>query len=263
MRLRRRIWEIIDVAAPGDVASRIFDVFIMTLISLNVVMVVLETVKSLQLAWGSFFKWFELFSVIVFTIEYLLRFVTCTTDERFKHPLKGRIRFALTAMALVDLLAILPFYLPMVVKLDLRFIRAIRLFRLFRLFKMGRYSSALQTLHAVLVEKREELLIAVFAVMILLIISSSMMFYIENEVQPDAFPSIPGAMWWGVATLTTVGYGDVYPLTPIGKFLGALIALTGIGIFALPAGILASGFSERIQKSSLEVKRCPHCGGEI
>lgn len=202
----------------------------------------------------------------VFTIEYILRLWTCTADDRFRSPIKGRIRFAATPLALVDLMAILPFYLEIIMlirALDLRFIRALRLFRLFRLFKMGRYSEALKTLGNVLKQKKEELFITVFAILILLITASSLMYFVEKDAQPEAFSSILAAMWWGVSTLTTVGYGDIYPITAIGKFLGALIALLGIGMFALPAGILASGFAEEMQKKRGKRRICPHCGKDI
>ena len=140
-RIKGRIYGILETAPDGDRASRVFDVFIMTLISLNVLAVILETVDSLSSQYGDIFNTFEIFSVSVFTVEYLLRLWTCTTDNRYRSPFSGRLRYAATPMAVIDLLAILPFYLPMVIPLDLRFIRALRLFRLFRLFKMARYSS--------------------------------------------------------------------------------------------------------------------------
>ena len=166
-------------------------------------------------------------------------------------------------MALVDLFAVLPFYLPMIFPFDLRFIRAFRLFRLFRLFKLARYSVAFKTLGRVIKLKKEELNIAVFIIFLLLIVSSSLMYFVEHNVQPNTFQSIPHALWWGVSTLTTVGYGDIYPITPIGKFLGAIIALLGIGIFALPAGIFASGFAEELAKRNKETIYCPFCGKNI
>ncbi len=260
--IKRRIHEIIEVASPDDKASKIFDIFIITLISLNVLAVILETVESLYTQYEEFFKVFEVFSVLIFTVEYVLRLWTCTCNPKFKDPIKGRIRFALTPMALIDLMAILPFYLPMLIPLDLRFIRALRLFRLFRILKMGRYSIALQTLGNVLKDKKEELFVSIFSILILLIMASSLMYFVESDAQPEVFSSIPAAMWWGVATLTTVGYGDVYPITPLGKFLGSIIAILGIGLFALPAGILASGFSEQIQKKK-NSRTCPYCGREI
>ena len=262
-KVKKRIFEILEIASAGDLLSRTLDIFIMTLIFLNVVAVILETVKSLSSQYTLFFERFEVFSVSIFTIEYILRLWTCTTDNSFKGPIKGRIRFVVTPLALVDLIAILPFYLPMIISLDLRFIRAVRLLRLFRLFKIGRYSESLKTLGGVLKGKKEELLITVFVVLILLVIASSLLYFVENGAQPESFSSIPAAMWWGVATLTTVGYGDVYPITPIGRFFGAIIAILGIGVFALPAGVLASGFAEEIQRKREERMICPHCGKDI
>ena len=262
-KLKNRLFEMLEIVSANDLYSRLFDIFIMTLISLNIIAVVLETVESLSSRYVSFFWIFEVFSVSVFTIEYLLRLWTCTADKRFKGSIKGRIRFAVRPLPLVDLLAILPFYLPMVIPFDLRFIRALRLFRVFRFFKMGRYYKAWKMFGYVLKEKKEELVISVFTVLILLVIASSLMYFVENEAQPESFSSIPAAMWWGVATLTTVGYGDVYPITPIGKLLGAIISLLGIGMFALPAGILASGFTDAIRRSQEKRRICPHCGKDI
>ncbi|MFQ5707476.1 MAG: ion transporter [bacterium] len=263
-KVNRRIYEILDIASSEDLPSRTFDIFIITLIILNILGVILETVKSLDVKFGHFFSGFDAFSVIVFTIEYLLRLWTCTSQKEFSHPIRGRVRFVVQPIIVIDLMAILPFYLPMFITLDLRFLRALRLFRLFRMFKLARYSESMKTLGNVFRKKKEELVITVFAVFILLIFASSMMYFIESQAQPEVFSSIPASMWWGVATLTTVGYGDVYPITPFGKLLGAVIAILGIGIFALPAGILASGFSEEIEKRDRHHgKHCPHCGKEI
>ena len=163
---------------------------------------------------------------------------------------------------LIDLLSFLPFYLPLV-GMDLRIIRAVRLFRLFRLFKMGRYSQSLTKLANVIKSKKEELVITLFSGGVLLIIASSLMYFIEREAQPVVFGSIPNAMWWGAVTLTTVGYGDVYPVTLLGKFVGAFIAVLGIGLFALPAGIIASGFASELQKQKQKKIICPHFGKDI
>lgn len=262
-KVKKQLYEILEKASTDNLPSRLFNIFIMSLISLNVIAVILETIENLSSQYMLFFWVFEVFSVSIFTIEYLLRLWICTTNNRFKDSIKGRVRFAVTPLALVDLISILPFYLPMIIPLDLRFIRALRLFRLFRLFKMGRYSESLKMLKNVFKEKKEELLITVFLVIILLLFSSSLMYFVENVAQPETFSSIPTAMWWGIVTLTTVGYGDVYPITPIGKLLGAIIALLGIGIFALPTGILASGFAEEIQRKQEKRRICPHCGNNI
>lgn len=262
-KIKRRFYEILEVASPGDKPSRIFDIFIITLIFLNVVAIILETMEKLSLQFSSFFRIFEIFSVIIFTLEYVSRIWSSTENPKYIKPIIGRVRFIFTPLLLVDLFAVLPFYLPMLIPFDLRFLRAIRLIRLFRLFKMGRYSESMKLFGKVLKAKKEELFIAVFAVFILLIISSSLLYYVEHDAQPEAFSSIPAAMWWGVATLTTVGYGDVYPITSLGKFLGAIISLLGIGLFALPTGILSAGFVEEIRKRRESVRICPHCGNKL
>ena len=250
-KIKERLYEILEVAAVGDIPSKLFDIFIMALITLNVIAVILATVERFDSQYQYYFRIFEIFSVTIFTIEYLLRLWTCTINKNFRNSITGRIRYMLTPLAIIDLLAILPFYLPMIIPLDLRFIRAVRLFRLFRLFKMGRYSKAVFILKKVLKEKKEELVLIIFVIFLLLIIFSSLMYFIEKEAQPEAFSNIPEAMWWGIITLTTVGYGDVYPITPLGKILGALIAFLGIGMFALPAGILGSGLVEIVRKKEI------------
>lgn len=253
--LKDRVFSILE---PGDEDSKYFDPFIMGLIILNVVAVVLETVNWLYVRYAPIFRAFDIFSVAVFTVEYILRVWSCNVDKRFQDPISGRLRFLVTPMALIDLWAILPFYLPMIFP-ELRFLRAIRLFRLFRMLKMARYSESLMTLVNVLKLKRGELSVMFFAVLILLVVSSSMMYEAEREAQPEVFSSIPAAMWWGVITLTTVGYGDIYPVTPLGKLIGSMVVILGIGLFALPTGILAAGFAEEIQSRKKKVI-CPHCG---
>jgi len=262
-KVRRRVFEVLEVAGEGDTPSRIFDIFIVGLILLNLIAVILETVKGLSARYGSLFRNVEIFSVVVFTIEYISRIWTCTANERFRRPILGRTRFVFTPLPIVDLLAILPFYLPMLIPFDLRFLRILRLVRVFRMFKMARYFESLRILGNVFRTKKEDLTIAVFIIAILLIAVSSFMYFIENDVQPTAFSSIPQAMWWGVVSLTTVGYGDVYPITPIGKVLGGIVSLLGIGMFALPTAIISSGFTEEVQKRRSKPQICPHCGKMI
>ncbi|MBV6519732.1 MAG: potassium channel protein [Candidatus Brocadia sp.] len=261
--IKSSAYKIMHEVSNADTRVRAFHVSLTTLILLNVLAVILETVESIATQYRVFFTAFDVFSIGVFTIEYLLRLWTCTADARFRGAVKGRARFTVTPFSLIDLMAILPFYLPMFLPLDLRFIRALRLFRLFRILKMGRYSESIRTLGNVLKEEKEALAITVFAVLILLVVASSLMYFVENAAQPEAFSSIPEAMWWGVATLTTVGYGDICPITPLGRFLGAIIALLGIGTIAVPAGIVTSGFAREIQKKHGKRGMCPYCGKEM
>ncbi|MDX1763847.1 MAG: ion transporter [bacterium] len=259
--VRKRTFRVLEKASGGDRLSRWVDLFLIALIMLNVVVVILETVAPLKSAYNVYFHYFDVISIAVFSLEYVLRVWACTENKRFRSPIFGRIRYMLTPMALVDLLAVLPFYL-MFMSFDSRFLRALRLFRLIRLVKIGRYSKSFKTFGNVLKAKKEELVINLFVIMVLLVIASSLMYHLEHERQPQAFSSIPAAMWWGVATLTTVGYGDVYPMTVVGKLLGAVIAILGIGTVALPTGILASGFAEEMSRRGARSIRCPHCGKE-
>ncbi len=262
-KLKGRIYQILEVASPDDRVSRTVDIVLMTLIVLNVAAVVIATLPELEPPFRIFLHRFEVFSVSIFTVEYFLRIWSCTARPKYAQGFSGRLRFMLTPYAVIDLAAILPFYLPLVFAIDLRFVRALRLLRLFRMFKFARYSKALKALGSVIYDKKEELTITVSAVLILLVFTSSFMYYFENEAQPDAFSSIPASMWWGISTLTTVGYGDVYPITPVGKTFGGFIALLGIGVFALPAGILASGFAGHFRDDRRELPFCPHCGNSL
>ena len=264
MTVRKRVYEILAVAADGDKISRIFDISILALIALNVLALILETVEPIYNAAPQAFICFEIISVAIFTMEYILRLWSCVQNAKYRSPITGRLRYAVRPMLLVDLIAVLPFYLPWV-GVDLRFVRSIRMFRLFRIAKVARYSKAVKTIASVIRAKRAELMVTLFVLVLVLILASSMMYFAEHEAQPETFSSIPAAMWWAVATLTTVGYGDVYPVTAIGKFIGCIIAITGIGMFALPTGILGAAFAEEVQRQKTEPQTviCPHCGEEV
>jgi voltage-gated potassium channel len=261
MDVRRRTWEIVEVAARDDRPSRIFDISILALIALNVVAAIAGTVQAIQRQWGVFLDVFETVSVIIFTAEYLARLWSCTADRHFAGGFRGWVRFALRPMSVIDLLAILPFYLPFC-GTDLRTLRVLRLLRILRLGKVGRYYASLDLIRHVFRAKKEELVLSSALMGFLLIVSSSVLYYCENSVQPDVFTSIPATMWWSVATLTTVGYGDMYPVTVLGKLCAGIISVLGIGMFALPTGILGAGFVESIQARK-RGRLCPHCGEEI
>jgi len=236
----------------------------MLLIIANVSAVVLSTVDPIYEPNARLFRIFEVFSVTVFTIEYIARVWSAVEADEYSSVITGRLRFASRPLLIVDLLAIAPFYIAVTgTGFDLRFLRALRLIRLFRLLKLARYSTAVQTFGWVLKDRKEKLVIAVFANGILLVMTSSVMYFIESRVQPEEFASIPATMWWGVAALTTVGYGDMYPIAVPGQFVGAITAVLGIGMFALPASILAAGFMEATKNELGEKKQCPHCGEPV
>ena len=252
MTLRNKIFLFLEISTPEDRASYWFDMFMVVLILSNVAAIILETVDVISEAAGSFFYLFELFSVIIFTTEYILRVWSSVEDPsgRFSSPFLGRLRYILSPMAIIDLIAFLPFYLSTFFGVDLRILR---LFRLLRLVKLTRYSPALNAVGATMVSQHRALTAAFLVMIMALLFSSSIMFVFENEVQPEKFSSIPTAMWWGMATLTTVGYGDVAPVTPMGQLFGIITMIIGIGMFALPTGIIATGFANEMEKLNFVV----------
>jgi voltage-gated potassium channel len=263
---KQKIYDIVEAVEHSDNSGKfydLFDILILTLIVLNVIAVILETVAVINENFSVYFYRFEIFSVAVFSVEYILRVYSCTVREKYRRPFWGRIKFMLTPMAIIDLVAILPFFMTFMA-VDLRFIRTLRLFRLFRVMKLLRYSQSLKLLGNVLRNRKEEMVITVSIMLVLVILTSSFIYLAENEAQPDKFTDIPTSMWWAIVTLTTVGYGDVFPVTPLGKFFAAIIAVLGIGMFALPTGILGASFVEEIDKMKAKEKPCcPHCGKEI
>lgn len=262
-KIKYRVYTLLNPAKENDKWSKIVDYFLVILIVLNVIAVILETVNEIYNPLKNYFKLFEIFSVYIFTIEYLLRVWSCTYNKKYKHPIMGRLKYAFSFMAIIDLLAFLPFYLPFT-SVDLRIMRILRLFRFMRLFKLGRYMKATKLIANVFKSKKEELILCFVITISLILVASSLMYFAENGAQPDKFSSIPATMWWCVTTLTTVGYGDIIPVTVLGKVMTAIIAILGVGLFALPAGILASGFLEEFQKNKSKEKHiCPHCGKEI
>ncbi len=244
---RKRAAEILDIGRSRDPISRTIDIVLVVLIFLNVIAIVLESVPALLSSFERQFYWFEMFSVSIFTVEYGVRVWSAIELEQVdgSRPVLSRLKYMLTPMLLIDLFAILPFYLTFFVGVDLRFLRVMRLLRI---FKLTRYSQAMSTMLEVLKEEASALSAAAFILFILLVLSSSGIYFIEHDVQPEHFGSIPSAMWWAIVTLTTVGYGDVTPITNVGKLFGALIALIGVGMVALPTGILASGFANAFRR---------------
>ena len=250
--LRARIFEVVESSSPDNGRARLFDSAMIVLIVANIVAVVLETVESLAAQHTTFFNVFEAVSVAIFTVEYVIRLWVSVENKLLEdtHPVLGRLRYMRTLPALIDLAAILPFYLSFLVAIDLRFLRVLRLLRL---LKLTRYSPALETFGAVLYSQRRPLLASAIVMIAMLLFASSFVYLLEHKAQPDAFGSIPEAMWWAMATLSTVGYGDVTPQTVGGRFFGGLVMVIGIGMFALPTGILATGFATELKKRDFVV----------
>ena len=243
--LRKRIWEILEKGNSNDKVSFYTDIFLITLIIFNIVAVLLETVESIYSRYALEFLIFERFSTVVFLIEYILRIWVCVEEKIKKNKLITRLKYASTWPAIIDLLAVLSGLLPMIFEVDLRILRALRMLRL---LKFSRYFKVMNLLLGVLKEEKQSFLAAMFLLTIAMLIASTGIYLFEKDAQPDKFSSIPEAMWWAIATLTTIGYGDVTPVTGMGKFFGAIIAIIGIGVVALPSGILASGFTDQLKR---------------
>jgi voltage-gated potassium channel len=232
---------------------RVTNGIIVSLILLSVVTLTLETVKSLHDPFLPLFIAVELISVFVFTIEYIARIwiAPMHPSGKYDHPVWGRFKYALSPMAIIDLAAILPFYLifffPFV---DLRFLRLIRMLRM---LKIMRYSPALNLIGQAFRAEKRSWTAAGIVIVVLVFFAATGMWIIEHSAQPDEFSSIPASMWWAVVTLTTVGYGDIVPITPLGKVFGSVITVMGIIMFTLPAAIFASGFLRELKRQDFVV----------
>lgn len=266
---KQQVFKILSNSDSENGLGLLIHGFIIILIFLNLVIFSLETVKEIGDRYREYFLVLDRFSILCFTIEYVLRLWSCTINEKFQHPVWGRLKFILTPLILIDLMAILPFYLPLLFP-DLRFLRTIRLFRVLRLLKLSRYSDSVKIIARVFLKKKEELIVTFSVWLIVLFFGATLVYFVEHEAQPKIFANIPVSIWWGVMTLTTVGYGDIYPVTAMGKLLASILAILGVGIFALPAGILASGFAEELQAKRVKKRQihkpatvCPHCGKPI
>lgn len=259
---RRRIYLTLEPKEKGSGLERFFEALLILIIILNILAILLNSVHAIGKEYGELFYHFEIFSVVLFTVEYLLRIYSIVENPKYRRPVTGRLQYIKTPMAIIDLLAFLPFYLTFL-PLDFRFLRIFRLMALFRMFKVARYMEALVVFRKVIMERKEQLILSILFIFFVLVIISTIMFYVERDSQPGKFTSIPDTMWWGIATITTVGYGDMVPITPLGRFLGGLFAIAGVGLLALPAGILSSGFFELLHNPRSKKHTCPHCGKEF
>ncbi len=241
--------------------DKILNGFIITLIILNVAAVMLETVPSIHEPYAEFFKIFDLVSVIIFTIEYVFRVWSSNHDPRYAHSFHGRLRYMLSFEAIIDLIAFLPFYIHVIVGLDLRVLRILRLMRFLRLFRLTAYMKSARLVRNVFKSKASDLKLSLVLIMFLIIIASCLVYFTEHLVQPEIFSSIPATIWWAIITVTSVGYGDMVPITVMGKLFTGVISLLGLAVFALPAGIITAGFLEETRKAKKEeINTCPHCG---
>ncbi|MEM6985272.1 MAG: ion transporter [Pseudomonadota bacterium] len=274
LSLRARVWSLLDhdhldSHGQSKTALRVEEA-ITWLILINVACLILESVPSLNARYGTAFSVIESVTIVIFSIEYVGRLWSCVEHEDYKKPVLGRLAYAFKPAILVDLLAIVPFYLTIGGIDDMRVLRLLRVFRIIRLFRVSRYSRPMRLIQRSIERRREEIVISTLMLLMLMLISASVMYAVEHDAQPEVFSSIPGTLWWAVVTLTTVGYGDVYPITALGRVAAGVIAVLGIGMVALPTGIISSGFVEEFAadrakrgRVDAEPQRCPHCGKRL
>ena len=247
MAIKQQLYELLEGGNRATAGQRAVDCFLGVLIVINVLAVALESVPRFDAKYGPVFLWFEVASLAIFSAEYLVRLWVCTEHPPLKRltPLEARRRYALSPFMVIDLLAILPSLVVSLLGVDLRFLR---IFRLLRLLKLARYSPTIITLGRVLWQDRHALGAVLVIMFGLLMLSASVMSIVEGEAQPEDFGTIPAAMWWAMVTLSTVGYGDVVPITTLGRLIGGVVTLLGVAMYALPIAIIAAGFTNESQR---------------
>ncbi len=246
---KRTVAEILGHGTRFDRYAVKFDFFIEILVLLNVVAIVLESFDEIDQMYMLEFDIFEAFTVIIFTLEFLGRMWVSDLRYPAKYKWQAYRKFLSTPMAWIDLLAIVPFFIPFIITADLRHIRILRIMRLLRVFNLNKYSQSLKLINRIVIEKRLELMATLLLFSSVLIVSATIIFWLEKDVQPDKFPSILHACWWAVVTLTTIGYGDVYPITAYGQLLGGIVGIIGVIITAIPVGIISSGFVQKMEET--------------
>ncbi|MDG2108317.1 MAG: ion transporter [Flavobacteriaceae bacterium] len=222
-----------------------FDIFIYVLIIANIIAMVLESHNFIQVQFSKFFYYFELISILIFSFEYIYRIVISYKESKWE----GVKNYVFSFFGFIDLISILPFYVKQFVLLDGRFFRILRLFRLTRVFKLGRESKSLKLFIKALSAVKSELMFTLFLSIITILFSASAIYFLENKAQPEVFSSITASVWWATISLATVGYGDIVPITIWGKIFASIISLVGIGIVAIPTGIISASFVEEIINS--------------
>ncbi|HSC18548.1 MAG TPA: cyclic nucleotide-gated ion channel [Rhizomicrobium sp.] len=252
--LRRRLHRIMEAGHISNWGVLVFEASLITLILANVIAVMLDSVKGIGDRYFTYFYWFESVSIVIFAIEYSLRLWVCVEDPRYgtRGAFWGRVRYAFTPVMLIDFASFAPGIVNIFVPAALD-LRILRLFRLLRLMKIARYSPALSTLIEVIKAERRALLGTLLLIVCVMVISAYTMYVVEGPVQPDKFGSLPSALYWAVTTLSTTGYGDITPVTAIGRLVAGVTMMLGLALFALPVGIVATNFVTEIHRRDFVV----------
>lgn len=247
-QFEKALYYLVDEKDEHNRLSKGVNYFLMALILLSVGEMALETDENIYKPYKTYFHIFDFFTVMVFSAEYVIRILTAHLHpENIGKTRWQSIRNYIFSFAgIIDLVSIIPFYLDLA--FDGRVFRTLKLLRLFRVFKIARYNESMKDVIDVIRTKSTEIGVIMSVIIIIMIISSFLMFYAEHKAQPEAFPNVLGCMWWAVVTMTTIGYGDVYPVTYYGKIIGSVMALLGIGLVAMPTGIISAGFLEKVNE---------------
>lgn len=273
-KLKKRSFEIIQVGEKKDFISRSFDFILIFLIAINVIIMIAETYEISDNILRVFNR-IEKISVIAFTVEYLFRLWTSDLLYPSKNKIQSMRHFALSTFGIIDLLAILPFYLPVVFPTGFLGLRALRAVRILRLFRINKYYDSLSVIGGVVKNKKNQLLSSLFIIIIMLLTSALIMYNVEHHAQPDVFENAFTSIWFVVSNISTIGYGDIYPITFIGRLLSIIITFLGIGLIAIPTGIISAGFIEQVAEAkmmdtfgnnnhkNLEKQYCPYCGKKL
>jgi voltage-gated potassium channel len=258
LQLRAQLFAILHKPEPGNILARYANYFLAALILVNAAAVAIESVQDLHRQWGELIARIEAVSTALFVIEYLARSWVCVEQGRFARPVLGRLRYALRPLSLLDLIAIVTYWTPW----DLRFLRVARLVRLLKVLHLNEFEAALHRLSGSLQRRRELLIVSVTLMLFCVYVSSAMLYHLEHARQPDVFSSIPATFWWACETFTTIGYGDMTPMTMLGRICAGFISVFGIGVFALPGAIITAAIieSSATPDSVAEGMVCEACG---
>ena len=245
--LKKRIFEIIQIGNRKDFISSAFDFFIVVVIVLNLFVTLFQTFDE-SAPYAAALNWIELITIIIFTIEYVLRIWTADLLYPEKPYWKAALAFIFSLYGLIDLLTFFPYYLPVIFPMGAVAFRMFRVIRIFRLFRINAQYDAFNVIINVLNDKKNQLISSICLILIFMIAASLCMYSLEHEAQPEQFANAFSGIWWSVSTLLTVGYGDIYPITTLGKLMAIVISFLGVGMVAIPTGIISAGFVEQYTK---------------
>ena len=248
LQRRKRLFEIVEVGAADDWISRGYDLLSTLILVVNLTVTVMNTFDAMSLRYGAMLKGIESFTVAFFAVDYVLRLLSCRFLRPADRELKSLLLYMFSFTGVVDLLSFLPYYLPFFFPDGAVAFRMFRVIRIFRLFRINAYYDSLNVITEVLTSKKQQLLSSVFILLVLMLGSSLCMYSLEHEAQPEVFRNAFSGIWWSVSTLLTVGYGDIYPVTTLGKLFGTIIAFLGVGMVAIPTGIISAGFVDQYSR---------------